>query len=153
MKLPITAKYTHTNLVARDWRKLAAFYERVFGCLPVPPERDLKGEGIERGSGVPGARITGIHLRLPGHGPGGPTVEIFSYRRSLNPEPPPPNQLGWGHLAFEVDDVAAALQAVVDDGGSPLGEVVSLQVPEVGTITWTYARDPEGNIIELQSWA
>ena len=153
MKPLVKAQYTHTNLVARDWRKLAAFYGSVFGCRPVPPERDLEGEGIERGSGVPGARIRGIHLRLPGYGPGGPTVEIFTYDRSVNPEPPMPNRLGWGHLAFEVQDVAAALQAVVDAGGSPLGEVVSFQVPEVGTITWTYVRDPEENIIELQSWS
>jgi len=30
-------KYTHTNLVARDWRRLADFYIKVFGCTPVPP--------------------------------------------------------------------------------------------------------------------
>ena len=32
--MTISAKYTHTNLVARDWKKLARFYEEVFGCLP-----------------------------------------------------------------------------------------------------------------------
>jgi predicted enzyme related to lactoylglutathione lyase len=33
-------RYVHTNLIARDWRKLAAFYQLVFGCLPVPPEME-----------------------------------------------------------------------------------------------------------------
>jgi len=31
------ARYVHTNLVARDWRKLAAFYQDLFGCAPLPP--------------------------------------------------------------------------------------------------------------------
>jgi predicted enzyme related to lactoylglutathione lyase len=68
-------------------------------------------------------------------------------------EIPIANRPGWSHLAFEVDDVAEALQAVLAAGGSRLGEVVTFDVPGAGTITWTYARDPEGNIIELQSWS
>jgi len=28
------ARYVHTNLVALDWRRLAAFYVEVFGCWP-----------------------------------------------------------------------------------------------------------------------
>lgn len=149
----VQARFTHTNLVARDWRKLAKFYETVFHCIPVPPERDLEGESLERGSGVTGARIKGIHLRLPGHGPVGPTLEVFEYAQSADSPIPIPNRPGWGHLAFEVEDVSAALRAVLTAGGSGLGEVVTLDVPAAGTITWTYARDPEGNIIELQSWS
>ena len=34
------ARYGHTNLIAADWRALASFYEELFGCVPVPPERD-----------------------------------------------------------------------------------------------------------------
>jgi hypothetical protein len=37
------ARYGHTNLIARDWRRLATWYERLFGCVPVPPERDYAG--------------------------------------------------------------------------------------------------------------
>ncbi len=53
--MAIQAKYVHTNLIARDWRALAQFYTQVFGCTPVPPERNLSGEVLERGTGVPGA--------------------------------------------------------------------------------------------------
>jgi len=148
----VRAKYTHTNLVARNWRKLARFYEIVFSCVPMPPERDLHGEGLERGSGVPGARIKGVHLRLPGYGSDGPTVEIFQYAQAVDRERPVANRPGLGHLAFEVDDVSAAERAVLAAGGSKLGEIVTFDVPGAGTITWTYIRDPEDNIIELQSW-
>ena len=50
-----TARYGHTNLIARDWRALAAFYEGVFGCVPVPPERDYAGTELEAGTGVKGS--------------------------------------------------------------------------------------------------
>ena len=153
MRHKAQVRYKHTNLVARNWRGLAAFYENVFGCLPVPPERDLQGEGLERGSGVRGARIRGVHLRLPGYGSGGPTLELFEYAKMVDQQLPIPNRPGFGHLAFEVEDVTETLEAVLAAGGARLGEVVTLNVPGAGTITWTYARDPEGNIIELQSWS
>ena len=45
--MSINARYVHTNLIAEDWKKLAGFYEEVFGCKIVPPERDFKGKEIE----------------------------------------------------------------------------------------------------------
>jgi hypothetical protein len=74
-----TATYAHTNLIARDWQTLAAFYEQVFGCTQAPSIRDLAGSELERGTAVPGARLKGVHLRLPGFGDAGPTLEIYTY--------------------------------------------------------------------------
>jgi predicted enzyme related to lactoylglutathione lyase len=150
--MPLTAKYVHTNLIARDWRALAAFYQNVFGCVIVPPERDISGEALERGSRVPGAVLRGVHLRLPGCGPDGPTLEIFNYNILAERQPAAANRPGFGHIAFAVPDVAAAKEAVVAAGGSEFGEIVT--TPAGGrTITWTYVRDPEGNLIELQAWS
>ena len=143
-------RYLHTNLIARDWQRLASFYERVFGCVRVLPERHLSSESMERGSGVAGARIDGVHLRLPGLGAEGPTLEVFQYSRSVDAPAPVPNRVGFGHIAFEVDDVAAMRDAVVAAGGATVGTVESMLIPGAGRITWTYTRDPEGNIIELQ---
>ena len=70
------ARYVHTNLVARDWRALATFYERTLGCTPVPPTRDFAGPVLEAGTGVRGASLQGVHLRLPGYADDGPTLEI-----------------------------------------------------------------------------
>jgi len=143
-------RYVHTNLVARDWQLIVAFYERVFGCVRVPPERNLSGAAVERGSGVPGARIQGIHLRLPGLGEGGPTLEVFQYSDLVSAGAPVANRVGFGHIAFAVDDVAATRAAVLAAGGSPLGTIEATVIPSAGRITWTYVRDPEGNIVELQ---
>lgn len=144
------ARYAHTNLVARDWRALGRFYEQALGCVPLAPERDLSGEWLERGTGVPGARITGAHYRMPGGGPSGPTLEIFQYHPPQEAPPPPANRVGFGHIAFAVDDVDASRAAVIAAGGEGVGTIESIVLPGAGRITWTYVRDPEGNLIELQ---
>ena len=150
--MPIAAKYAHTNLIARDWRVLAAFYEGVFGCTFVPPERDLKGDVIERGARVPGAQLQGVHLRLPGCGSDGPTLEIFTYSTLVERQPAAANRPGFGHVAFAVADVEAARSAVVAAGGSLFGDVVTTRAGN-RTVTWTYGQDPEGNLVELQAWS
>lgn len=151
--MTIRPKYVHTNLIAKDWKGLAAFYERVFGCIPVPPERDLAGEWLEASTGVPQAQIRGVHLRLPGYGDKGPTLEIFQYNRQAEQLRPAVNRPGFAHIAFAVDDVAAARNAVLAAGGGTVGELVSVEIPGAGQITFAYVTDPEGNIIELQRWS
>jgi len=144
------ARYIHTNLIGRDWQRLVAFYQEVFGCVPVLPERDLAGEWLERGSGVPRAQLRGVHLRLPGFGDAGPTLEVFQYSELEDAPPPSANRVGFGHIAFAVEDVAGARDAVLAAGGSAVGSVESVVLPDGIKVTWVYVRDPEGNIIELQ---
>jgi predicted enzyme related to lactoylglutathione lyase len=148
----ISAKYVHTNLIAEDWRSLAEFYQQLFGCIPVPPERDFRGDALEAGTGIAGAHLRGIHLRLPGYGDGGPTLEILNYNILEGRAQPAPNRPGFGHIAFSVEDVPAARMAILQRGGRAVGEIVTLQVATGARVTWCYVTDPEGNIIELQSW-
>jgi predicted enzyme related to lactoylglutathione lyase len=153
LTVAISAKYVHTNLIARDWHKLADFYESVFGCEPVPPERDYAGADLERGTSVEGARLRGVHLRLPGLGPDGPTLEIYEYSAEEDALPTAANRPGFAHIAFAVPDVAAAREQVLDAGGREVGEVVTLTTADGRHVTWCYVTDPEGNIIELQAWS
>ena len=147
------ARFSHTNLIAHDWRSLAAFYESLFGCVPVPPERDYSGPQLEAGTGVAGASVAGVHLRLPGHGPSGPTLEIYSYSpRSPGPAPAV-DRPGFAHVAFEVRSVDDARCEVLAAGGHAVGDIVTLTTSAGAQVTWCYITDPEGNIIELQSWA
>ena len=145
-------KYKYTNIVSRNWQALAGFYETVFGCVRVPPERHLSGAWLEKGTGVPGARFSGVHLRLPGHGENGPTLEIYQYGKNEPKPPPAANREGFAHIAFEVEDVEQATAKVLQHGGSRVGEIVSSPVEEVGLLTFVYLADPEGNMIELQAW-
>ena len=146
------ARYVHTNLIARDWRKLAAFYESVFGCVRIPPERDYSGPVFDAGTGVKGARLTGLHLRMPGGGDHGPTLEIFNYSRLEDAPAPKANRPGFSHIAFAVESVDAAREEFLAAGGMPVGEVVTLTTPTGARVTWCYVADPEGNMVELQHW-
>jgi predicted enzyme related to lactoylglutathione lyase len=146
------AKYVHTNIISEDWENLAHFYETVFGCERVLPERNMFGTWIEDGTGVPNAHVRGAHLRLPGYGDNGPTLEIFQYNIGIHGHGKKINETGLVHIAFLVDDVAKTLKEVVTNGGSQLGKIVIKEIAEVGTLTFVYTRDPDGNIVELQSW-
>ena len=149
----MNARYGHTNLIARDWRRLASFYKELFGCVPVPPERDYRGEALEAGTALPGAALRGVHLRLPGYGSDGPTLEIYEYAHEEPSQPAAVNRPGWGHIAFAVDSVQASQAAVLEAGGARIGEIVTLATADGRMVTWCYVTDPEGNIIELQSWS
>jgi predicted enzyme related to lactoylglutathione lyase len=145
-------KFVHTNIIARNWQKLAQFYIDVFDCQPVYPERDLKGEWMDKLTNIKEVHVKGIHLRLPGY-ENGPTLEIFSYNKAdLRENHPFVNAQGFGHIAFLVDDVDAVLQKVLENGGAKYGELVEKQIDGLGLIQVIYAKDPEGNIIEIQNW-
>jgi predicted enzyme related to lactoylglutathione lyase len=146
------AKYVHTNLIAADWRRLAQFYTVVFGCQIIPPERDFQGETLEAGTGLKGAHLIGAHLRLPGYGDNGPTLEIFNYGELESRQATAVNRPGFGHIAFEVDNVETARQEVLANGGGAVGEIVTMTTKTGAQVTWCYMTDTEGNILELQSW-
>ncbi len=150
----VKIKYKHTNIVARDWPKLVKFYQEALDCEPIPPERDLKGEWLDKGVGVANAHITGVHLVLPGYGPDGPTLEILHYSQNETRAATAPNREGIMHLAFEVEepDLVGAVDRFLEYGGSKVGDLTSLEIPGAGTVAIVYLADPEGNIVELQSW-
>ncbi len=146
----LSATFVHVNIISRNWRKLAKFYQEVFDCDLVYPERNLTGNEISQGTGVHNAQLEGVQLQLPGHSATGPRLEIFQYAQMKPQLPPAANRLGLQHLAFKVDNVSAYQEKVIDWGGQKLGEVVTLPIAHVGNITLVYVTDPEGNIIELQ---
>ncbi|QGY39647.1 VOC family protein [Pseudodesulfovibrio cashew] len=147
----MSIKYVHTNLIARDWKRLAEFYEQVFGCKPLSA-RDLSGRWLDGVTGLDDAHITGMHMSLPGFGEGGPTLELFQYDAMPDHPDVRPNTPGFSHIAFLVDDVAAVAEAVIANGGRAVGELTSQEVPGVGVLTVQYLYDPEGNIVEVQNW-
>ena len=144
--------YTHTNLIAKDWKKLAGFYINVFHCREKLPERDLKGSWLDELTSITSVHIKGIHLSLPGFDDDGPTLEIFEYEENEPNLNKYINTEGFGHIAFSVDDVDLCLKDVLAEGGSTVGKTVKGYVTGVGNIHLVYAKDPEGNIIEIQKW-
>jgi catechol 2,3-dioxygenase-like lactoylglutathione lyase family enzyme len=145
-------RYAHTNIIARDWKCLSDFYTRVFGCIVKPPQRNLSGDWLDRATGLHHAKLEGVHLILPGYGDHGPTLEIFTYADTRTREPLMANHAGFAHIAFEVEDVESTFARALDQGGTALGQPSEKAIEGIGMLKLVYLRDPEGNIIEIQSW-
>lgn len=149
----MAAVFHHVNIMSHDPERLAQFYIDVFGCVRDGPDRNLRGDWIERGTGLAGAHITGLMLRLPGHGDPGPRLEIFNVAGCEPAEPGRVTRPGLMHLCFEVDNAHETLAQMLAAGGRVQGEIVdSGTVPGVGRADFGYARDPDGNIVELIAW-
>ncbi|MEA4974045.1 hypothetical protein SDC9_84371 [bioreactor metagenome] len=145
-------RYVHTNIIANDANRLINFYKTVFHCQNINETRDLRGKWLDRLTGLSEAHITGEHLLLPGYGEEHPTLEIFSYDTLKETISTEINRPGIAHIAFEVDDVEVTLKEIINAGGSSVGELVTADYPNGMEAVFVYAKDPEGNIIELQSW-
>ncbi|MXV38471.1 VOC family protein [Flavobacteriaceae bacterium Ap0902] len=145
-------RFAHTNIVSEDWKRLVDFYVNIFECKVIPPIRNQSGEFLEKGTGLKDAKLQCAHLLLPGYGEKGPTLEIYQYENILNQEKIPPNQRGYGHIAFEVVDVEEIVEMILINGGEKCGEITKKEIEGAGTITFIYMRDPEGNLIEIQNW-
>ena len=145
-------RFAHTNIAAKDWKRLSDFYIKVFNCKKKPPERYLSGDWLDQATGLTNARLAGIHLLLPGHGTSGPTLEIFTYEDTHASELIMANNTGYTHIAFEVEDVGTTLNHALSNGAELLGKVTEKIIENVGALKFVYFRDPEGNIIEIQSW-
>jgi len=146
-------KYGHTNIITKDWKRLADFYQLIFHCIPVPPERNQRGGWLDKGTGVLNAHIQGMHLRLPGFGDNGPTLEIYQYSTVIESEKNVPNKQGLGHIAFQVDQIDELLELAIKNGATKIGELSEHYVENVGLLKFIYIADPDGNIIEIQNWS
>ena len=145
-------RYAHTNLVANDWKKLAQFYIDVFQCAPQLPERNYSGKWIDKALDLEQSKIQGIHLLLPGYSSDNtPTLEIFQYSPAVTQKSTYPNTPGFAHIAFVVEEVSETAKEIIAHGGTALGALTEKEVP-AGKLTFQYMRDPEGNIVEIQSW-
>ena len=63
-----------------------------------------------------------------------------------------------GYKVFIIDaeakgyNTGKTLNAVIEAGGGKLSEIIHQDIPRIGKITFVYAKDPEGNFIELQKY-
>lgn len=100
----------------------------------------------ERITGVPGADLMIAFVRAPGH-----SIELIEYRAPAGKGrvDARPCDTGFAHIAFDVDDVDAALAAVAPHGVQPISPPVTIdQGPNKGRRV-VYTRDPDGITIEL----
>lgn len=148
----MATKFVHTNIISKDCSKLADFYVEVFECERAGKEYELRGSWLGEAVNIKDAKLKGVNLILPGCGKDSPKLEIFQYDETLEkPEAILANREGFSHIAFHVDNVEASLEKVISAGGRRFGEIVKKEFNQ-GTLVFVYATDPEGNIVEVQTW-
>jgi len=134
----------HTSISTGDLDRMLGFYRDLVG-MEVLFEVDFAGAEIEAITALPGARGRVAMLRAANA-----HVELFEYARP-EPEAADPNRPvcnpGLTHLCFDVIDLPGEYQRLKARGVPFHCEP---QFLGNGTILATYARDPDGNVVEFQ---
>ena len=135
----------HTGITVANLERSLAFWRDVLGfefSHRTHHTGDLAGEV----TGVPGAELTLVVLKAPGH-----KIELLEYhapadrtRAHLRP-----CDIGSVHVAFTVDNLDAVLERIAASGWKAAGHPQTLQSgPNAGKRV-VYVRDPDGTTIEF----
>ena len=135
----------HTSFTVSSLDRTIAFFRDCLGFDLVsraPRSPDL----VSRITAVPGAEVTVAFLRGPGH-----TIELIEYGAPADRGrvAARPCDTGFAHVAFNVDNVDAAVEAAERFGVKPLAPPVAIdQGPNRGRKV-VYVRDADGVTIEF----
>ncbi len=137
----------HAGLVVRDLDAAIAFYGALLDMEIIARDRWRDPfPDADSAVGLVGSSADGVMMRGSSS-----YLELWQYhapeREGDDPADRGAHELGLRHLAMEVDDVGAALDRVVELGGSRMGE--PLGYDHGGEAV--YCRDPFGTIIEFMS--
>ena len=135
----------HPSFTVSDLDRSLAFFRDALG-FEVTSKGPRNPSLIQAITGVEGAEVLIAYVRGPGH-----SIELIEYiepetRSSVRPRP---CDTGFSHIAYDVDNIDAAIQAARDHSVEPIGPVVAIdQGPNRGSRV-AYLRDPDGITIEF----
>lgn len=146
----------HINIVVQDIGRMVAFYTRVLG-LRETKHAHLEGAWVESVVGLKGVRADVVFVEPPG---GGPRIELIKYHAPEGVQFPAhstPNTHGLRHIAFRVEDIAAAHARLVAEGvevfGAPVLVPGGVVRHDAGDKHLLYFLDPEGTLLELAQYS
>lgn len=136
----------HTSFTVSDLERSVAFFRDALG-FEVTSKAGRNPDIISRITGVAGADILVAYVRRPDH-----SLELIQY---VGPESgrgtvsSRPCDVGFAHVAFDVDDIDAAIAACEPYDVRIVGEVATIdRGPNTGGKV-AYLRDPDGVCIEF----
>ena len=134
--------FSHTGITVSDFNAAVKFYWEVFGC-PLVGVSDAPVERVRGFFGVdaeaPSCKIGWIRV------PGGAVIEIFGFDPRQPPIDVPWNRVGLTHICFNVRNTRRWYDYLVGKGVECLGPPE--RSPRGHTLF--FAKDPDGNLIEL----
>ena len=135
----------HTSFTVSDLDRSVAFFRDVLG-FEVTSKAPRNPDVVSRVTGIPGTRMMIAYVRGAGH-----SLELIQY---LGPEEGRgrvralPCDVGFAHVAYDVDDIEAAIAASAEHGVTLVGEVAVIdQGPNTGGKV-AYLQDHDGVTIE-----
>lgn len=138
------AGFNHTGISVRDLERCVAFFTEVLGfeVVSIAP-RDPKVVGAISGLGI--ARVEIAYLEGHGH-----TLELLAFSEPLGRASYRTSDAGAMHIALDVVDMEAAVEATEAWGWALMGEIVAIDNgPNKGRkIAYLY-WEPENIILEF----
>lgn len=136
-------RFDHVGITVADLDSVTAFFEGL--GLEVEGRTFIEGEFLDTVCGIPDSRTEIVMLRPPD---GGTRIELSRFVRPDHLPGSPgamANVLGLRNLAFEVDDLQAAVDWAESAGYGLVGGIADYER------AWrmTYVRGPEGIIVAL----
>ncbi|MBL6750702.1 MAG: VOC family protein [Nevskia sp.] len=150
-------RMVHANLCVADLDRTVAFYEAI-GFERFAGHHVEAGADTWRGLGLAdGRRFRTAFLKLRGAGfLDGPFLDVIQFLEPPTTGTPYPclNHAGICRLAFEVEDLAAAVAELSAMGAELLGPVVRNEIapgvaPRGGDVSFVCFKDPDGNVLEF----
>ena len=135
----------HTSFTVSNLDTTVAYFRDALG-FEVTSKAPRDPKRITAITGIQGAEVMIAYVRGAGH-----SIELIEYsgpsdRTLVRPRP---CDVGFTHLAYDVDDIDAAIDASAQHGVFPIGSVVVIdQGPNKGGKV-AYLRDTDGITIEF----
>lgn len=136
-------RFDHVGITVADLDRATAFFVGL--GLEVEGRTSVEGDFLDTVCGIPGSRTDIVMLKGPDDGA---RVELSSFvRPDMAPGDPAAmaNVLGLRSVAFEVEDLPAAVEWAASQGYGLVGGVGEYE----GTWRMAYLRGPEGIIVAI----
>ena len=136
-------RFDHVGITVADLDAATAFFVGL--GLEVEGRMSIEGEFVDTVIGIPDSLSEIVMLRPPGGGTG---LELSSFARPEHQPGSPAamsTELGLRNVAFEVDDLRAAVERLAADGYGLVGGIGTYE----DAWRMAYVRGPEGIIVSL----
>jgi len=137
----------HVGIVVPDIVAATDWYRDHFGLVPIrheaPTDVDPHAIGLPD---APTVRLTGRQLDA-----GNVALELHQYFVPTGTSPRRNCDLGYGHIAFRVEDIHAAHDRLTRSGMPFNTDPRHITTGGLAGFWWAYGKDPWGNTVEITS--
>lgn len=137
----------HINICVKDLPAAKAFFLDL--GFVVNKEGALEGAWMDKVTGLHGVKAAYVAMGLPGHETNLELIEYASPIGSVDPAISKPNQIGFRHMAFAVEDIEKTMSNLKAKNVNFLSDIQKYGEKK----KLCYLLGPEGIILELAEYA